>query len=97
MKVYFEEIDKSKCLTVVSTNDSKENTLKNEELWSKIRDLNRSMTKNSYDYDERHMKIKFKSDEELLLNKMMEISNMTVVVRDAFHENNKCYPQVFCR
>ena len=43
------------------------------------------------------MKIKFKSDGELLLNKMMEISNMTVVVQDAFHENNKCYPQVVCR
>ena len=54
MKVYFEEINKSKYLTLVPTNESKENILKNEELWSKIRDLDRSMTKNSYDYDERH-------------------------------------------
>ena len=33
---YFEEIIKSKYLTVVPTNESKEKILKNEELWSKI-------------------------------------------------------------
>ena len=42
---------------------------KNEELWIKIRDLIRSITKNSDDYDEKYMKIKFNSDNELPLNK----------------------------
>ena len=40
------------------------------------------------------MKIKFNSDEELPLNKTIEISSMTIVVRTIFLENNK-YPQVF--
>ena len=26
---------------------------------------------------------------------MIEILSMTIVVRAIFHENNKCYPQVF--
>ena len=41
------------------------------------------------------MKIKFYLDDELPLNKTMEIHSMVIVVRDAFHENNKYYPQVF--
>ena len=51
--------------------------------------------KNSNDYDEKYMKIKFNSDNELPLNKTLEISTMQIAVRSAFHENNKCYPQVF--
>ena len=41
------------------------------------------------------MKIKFNSDDELLLYKTIEIPSMTIVVRAVFHESNKCYPQVF--
>ena len=41
-----------KYLTLVSINENKEKIKKYEELWSKIRDLIRSMTKKSGDYDE---------------------------------------------
>ena len=68
---------------------------KYEELWSKIRDLIRSVTQNSDDYDEKYMKTKFYSDDELPLNKTIKIPTIAIVVRPAFHENNKCYPQVF--
>ena len=40
------------------------------------------------------MKIKFSLDEELLVNKMLEIFSMVIVARAAFRENNKYYPQV---
>ena len=92
---YFEEINKSKCLTLVPTNETKEKIKKYEELWSKIRYLIRSRTKNSEDYDENYMKIKFNSDDELPLNKTIEIPIMIIVVRDSFHENKKYYSQVF--
>ena len=68
---------------------------KYEELWSKIRDLIRSVTKNLDDYDEKYMKIKFNLDDELPENKAIEIPSMIVVVRAVFHENNKYYPHVF--
>ena len=42
----FEEINGNKNLTLVPTNESKENIKKYEELWSKIRDLFRSITIN---------------------------------------------------
>ena len=40
------------------------------------------------------MKIEFNSDDELPLNKSIEIPSMIMVVRAVFHENNKYYPQV---
>ena len=66
---YFEETNKNKYLTLVPTNESKEIIKEYEELWSKIRDLVSSITKNSDDYDEKYMKIKFYLDDELALNK----------------------------
>ena len=41
------------------------------------------------------MKIKFDSDDNLPLNKLINIHIVTIVVRTVFHENNKYYPQVF--
>ena len=41
------------------------------------------------------MKIKCNLDDELLLNKTIEIPSMIIVVKAVFHENNKYYPQVF--
>ena len=55
----YEEINGDKYLTLVPTNENKDKIKKYEELWSKIRDLIKSMTKNSGDYDEKYMKIKF--------------------------------------
>ena len=69
--------------------------MKYEEQWSKIRDLIRSITKNSDQYDEKYMKIKFNVDDKLPLNKSIEIPSMVIVVRTVFHKNNKYYPQVF--
>ena len=66
---YFEEINENKYLLLVLTNESKEIIKKYEELWIKIRDLVRSITKNSDDYDEKYMKIKFHSDNKLPLYK----------------------------
>ena len=41
------------------------------------------------------MKIKFNSDDNLPLNKILKIHNMTIVIRSAFQEDSKYYPQVF--
>ena len=79
---------------LVPTNESKEITKTNEEMWSKIKDLIRLITKNFDDYDEEFMKIKFNSADELPLNTTIRIHNTTIVVRAGFHENNKYSLQV---
>ena len=65
---------------------AKEKIKKYEELRINIRDLIRSITKNSddYDYDEKYIKIKFDSDDELPLNKTIESPTITIVVRATF-------------
>ena len=55
---YLQEISKSKYLMLVPINKSKAKIKEYEELWSKIRELVRSITK-SLDYDEKYIKIKF--------------------------------------
>ena len=86
---YFEEINKMKYLTLVPTNKE---MIKNEDLWCEIGDLIRLTTKNSEDYDEKYMKIN--SDDELPLNKTIEIHNATIVVTAVFNGNKKYYLQV---
>ena len=50
---------------------------------------------NSDDYDEKYNKNKFLSDDNLPLNKTIEIPIVAIVVRAVFHENYKYYPQLF--
>ena len=95
MNGYFEEINRKKYLVLVPTNESKEITRKYKELWNKIRGLIRSITKNSDDYEEKYVKIKYNLDDDLPLNKILEIHRMVIVVRAVFHGQNKYYPQVF--
>ena len=76
MKGYFEEINENIYLTLVPNSESNEIMKKCEELWSKIRNLIRSITKSSDDYDKKGMKIKFNSDDDLSLNKTLEIRRM---------------------
>ena len=67
---------------------------KHEELWSKIRDIIRSINKNSDDYHEKYKKNEFNSNDKLPLNKMTKIHNVAIATNAVFHEN-KYYPQVF--
>ena len=51
VKEYFEEINENNYLTLVPTNESREKIKKCEELWIKIRELIKPITKNSNGYD----------------------------------------------
>ena len=60
-------------MALVPTDKSKDILTKYEELWTKIRDIVSSITSNSDDCDKKYMKIKFNSDVDLLLNKMLRL------------------------
>ena len=47
------------------------------------------------DYDEESTEIKFNADDQLPLNKTIEIKSLIIVLRVVFHENYKYYPEVF--
>ena len=83
---YIEENNENKYLTLVSTDKSKGTLKKYTELWDKIKDLIRSITKTPGNYSEKYMKIKFNSDNILPLNKILKIRNLTVVVKSIIHK-----------
>ena len=41
------------------------------------------------------LKIKFDSDDNLLLNKKLKFPTMTIIVRSVFEEDGKFYPQIY--
>ena len=41
------------------------------------------------------MKIKFKSDDDLPLNKPLKFHVMTIIIKSVFEEDDKLYPEVF--
>ena len=47
------------------------------------------------EYAKDYIKIKFSSDDDLLLNKSIKFLLMTIAIRCVFKEDNKLYPQLF--
>ena len=49
----------------------------------------------SGEHDKDYMKIKFKSDDKLPLNKQLKFLSVTIIIRSAFEEYGKYYSQAF--
>ena len=41
------------------------------------------------------MKVRFKSNDDLLLNKRIKLYLLTIIIRATFSEDKKLYPQLF--
>ena len=59
---------------------------------NKIKTINGSKEN---DFEKDYMKIKFNSDDDLPLNKLLKFYLMTITIRSVFEEDGKLYPQVF--
>ena len=46
-------------------------------------------------YEKDFWKIKFNSDDDLPLNKLLKFHNLTIIIRGVFSEDGKFYPQWF--
>ena len=42
-----------------------------------------------------YMKIKFDSDDNLPLNKILKFRILTIIIRNTFQKDGRCYPQIF--
>ena len=93
---FIEEKDGSKYLNVALT-DYNNNVLKKySEVWKGIK--NQIVKFNNGlggEYDKDYMKIKFGSDDDLPLNKVMKFYDLTVIIRSIFERGGKYYPQIF--
>ena len=65
------------------------------ELWNKIKNLIEKINDKPGEHEKDFMKIKFNSNDDLTLDKILKLHSLTIVVRSVFQEDNKYYPQFF--
>ena len=93
---FIEEKGGSKYLNVAFTDSSSKVLKKYAEIWSGIKDQIQAINSDkSGEYGKDYMNIKFNSDDDLPLNKQLKFINLTIIVRSAFEEDGKYYPQIF--
>ena len=91
---YIEENNKDKYLIFALTDKNKEELENYTELWDEIKDQIELINGNKpIEYKKNFMKIRFESDDDLPLGKILNIPVCVIIVRSVFQENNKCYPQ----
>ena len=91
-----EESNGDKYLIFASTNKKKEVLKKYTKLWNEIK--NQIETINGGEpikYKKDFMKIRFESDDDLSLGKILNVPSLIIVTRSVFQEDNKYYPQVY--
>ena len=62
-----------------------------KKLWDEIKHLEIINEGKKVEYEKDFMKIKFNSDDNLPLNKMLKFHTLTVIVRSVFEEDGKYY------
>ena len=82
-------------MTFASTDKTKTVLKRYTELWDEIKNLIERRDDKPGEYEKDFMKIKFNSDDNLPLDKILKLHILTVIVRSVFQEDKKYYPQVF--
>ena len=69
---------------------------KNKDVWEGIKkEIETINTSEKIEYEEDYMKIRFKSNDHLPLNKPIKLRLLTIIIRSVFSENGKFYLQLF--
>ena len=95
VKGCIEEKYSNKYLVFDLTDENKELFKKYNDVFNGIKDKIKEINNNDSDYEKEYMKIKFNSDDDLPLNKLLKSRLMTITIRHVFGEDGKLYPQVF--
>ena len=86
----------NKYLNIAFTDNNDEVLKKYKEVLSGIKScIEKINNKKSGEYEKYYMKIKFNSDSDLPLNKILKLCILAIIVRSVFEEDGKYYPQVF--
>ena len=79
-----------------STDKNKEVLRKYTKLWDKIKNQIETISGNKQiEYGKDFIKIRFESDDDLPLGKILSIPECIIAVRSVFQEDNNYYPQVY--
>ena len=89
---YIEEKGVNKYLFFDSPDENKELLKDCNDVWNGIKNKIEEVSSGKCDYEKDNMKVKFKSDDDLPLNKPLKCHKMTIIIRSVFEENVKLYP-----
>ena len=70
-------------------------------IWMKTKKFQKNMLKKlkqlmvAIEYEKDYIKIRFKSNDDLLLNKPITLRLLTIIIRCVISEDGKFYPQLF--
>ena len=93
---YIEENNGNKHLPLTSTDKNKKVLEKYIKLWDEIKYHIQTINAGKFsEYGKDYMEIKFISDDDLLLNKILKLHMLAIIVRSVFEEDGKYCPQVF--
>ena len=93
---YIEENNENKYLIFASTDKNKEALENYAELWNETKDQIELISGNKpIEHKKDFMKIRFESDDDLPLGKILNIPVCVIIVRSVFQEHNDYYPQVY--
>ena len=93
---HFEEKSGNKYLVLDDVNENKEVSKKYEEVWEGVKkEIETINGGKKIEYEKDYMKIRFKSNDELRLNKPIKLRLLTIIIRCVVSEDGKCYPQFF--
>ena len=90
---FIEEKEVSKYLNISLTHNNNDDVLiKYADVWSGIKDQIKKINNGSVgEYGKDYMKIKFDSDDNLPLNKILKFRILTIITRNIFEKDNKYY------
>ena len=95
IKGHFEEVDGDKYLIISSENGDIMQKYQGvfdgiKEIIKKVNDYGQPIK-----YDDNYMKIKFNTDDNIPLNKIIYFPTITIIIRSVTKKDNKYYPQLF--
>ena len=69
---------------------------KYKEVWESVKKETETINGGEkIDYGKDFEKIRFEPDDDLPMNKPIKLRFLTIIIRSAFSEGGKCYPQLF--
>ena len=92
---YIEEKGVNKYLVFNSTDENKQLLRKYSDVFNGIINKIKKISGDQCDYENDYMKIKFNSDDDLLLNKQLKFHNMTITFRYVFAEDGNFIRKYF--
>ena len=93
---YINKINGDKCLIFASTNKNKEVLEEYTELWDETENQLKTINAGEpIEHKKDFIKIRFESDDDLPLGKVLSILGMIIAIESVFQEDSKYYSQVY--